>query len=219
MESGLGRETVILIHGLWMPGLDMSLLKRRLEPQGYRCHILRYASLRRTPRENARRLLEQCDRIDAPVLHFVGHSLGGLVIRHMFDLEPQRPGRVVTLGTPHRPSHTAQIMYRAALLPLLGLSIEQGLIGGAPAWSSSHPLGSIAGTLGLGLGRLIPGLAKPNDGTVAVAETECPGMVDHIKLPLTHTSLLFSRVAAEQTARFLREGHFDHASARQHDND
>lgn len=210
MNKISNREAVILVHGLWMPGFDMSLLQYRLRKHGYRCYRFNYASLRRRPRENAVRLSEFANRIDTPFLHFVGHSLGGLVIRHLFDYEQQRPGRVVTLGTPHRPSHTAQMMYRAALLPLLGLSIEQGLVGGAPVWSGSHPLGSIAGTLGIGMGRLIPGLPKPNDGTVAVAETECPHMTDHIRLPATHTSLLFSRAVADQTALFLKEGRFWH---------
>lgn len=209
MNAGTGaREPVILVHGLWMPGFDMALLRRRLQAQGYDSHVYRYASLRRTPRDNAVHLAAFADRFDTPLLHFVGHSLGGLVIRHLFDYQPQRPGRVVTMGTPHRPSHTAQLMYRAALLPLLGMSIDQGLIGGAPAWAGSHPLGSIAGTLGFGLGRLLPGLAKPNDGTVAASETECPGMTDHLRLPVTHTGLLFSRTVAEQTAIFLREGRF-----------
>ncbi len=201
-------EAVVLVHGLWLPGYELIILQKRLRERGYDCQLFRYASLRRPPRENAIRLAAVADRIDAPVLHFVGHSLGGLVIRHLFDYQPQRPGRIVTLGTPHKPSHTAQLAYRAALLPLLGMSIDQGLVGGVPSWTGSHPLGSIAGTTGIGFGRLIPGLAKPNDGTVAVSETECPGMTDHISLPGTHTSMLFSRAVAEQTAVFLAEGRF-----------
>lgn len=207
----MSAEAVVLVHGIWLPGYEMMVLQRRLRRRGYHCHLFPYASLRRPPRENAARLAEFVDRIDAPVLHFVGHSLGGLVIRHLFDYQPQqRPGRIVTLGTPHKPSHTAQLLYRAALLPLLGMSIDQGVIGGAPHWTGSHPLGSIAGSVGIGLGRLVPGLPKPNDGTVAVSETECPGMSDHITLPVTHTSMLFSAPVAEQTANFLAEGRFRH---------
>lgn len=202
--------TVILVHGIWLPGYEMALLQRRLRKRGYECHLFRYPSLRQSPRDNAAVLARFADRIDAPVLHFVGHSLGGLVIRHLFDYEPQRPGRVVTLGTPHKPSHTAQLLYRAALLPLLGMSIDQGIIGGSPHWVGSHPLGSIAGSVGIGMGRLVPGLPKPNDGTVAVAETECPGMTDHITLPVTHTGMLFSKEVVEQIATFLREGYFRH---------
>lgn len=204
-------ETVVLVHGLWMPGIDMLLLQKRLQQRGFQVQRFRYPSLRCAPRENAARLAKFTETINAPVLHFVGHSLGGLVIRHLFDSFPQhRPGRIVTLGTPHKPSRTVQLLYRAALLPLLGMSVEQGLIGGAPAWHGSHALGSIAGTLPIGIGRLIPGLPKPNDGTIAVAETECPGMTDHVTVTATHTTLLLSTAAAEQTAVFLRDGRFRH---------
>ncbi|MEX2515956.1 MAG: alpha/beta fold hydrolase [Gammaproteobacteria bacterium] len=207
----MSRETVVLVHGLWMPGIDMLLLQKRLQRRDFQVQRYSYPSLRRAPRENAAQLAKFTETLDAPVVHFVGHSLGGLVIRHLFDSFPQhRPGRIVTLGTPHKPSHTAQLLYRAALLPLLGMSIEQGLIGGAPSWNGSHALGSIAGNLPIGFGRLIPGLAKPNDGTVAVAETECPGMTDHVTVTATHTGLLFSAAAAEQTAVFLRDGRFRH---------
>lgn len=202
---------MVLVHGLWMPGIEMIPLQRRLNARGYRVVRFRYPSLRRAPRINAAQLATFAERLEAPVIHFVGHSLGGLVIRHLFDAYPrQRPGHIVTLGTPHKPSHTAQVLYRAALLPLLGLSIEQGTIGGAPAWSGSHALGVIAGTLPIGCGRLIPGLPKPNDGTVAVSETMFDGMADHITVAATHTSLLFSREAVEQTAFFLAEGRFRH---------
>ena len=203
-------EAVVLVHGLWLPGHELIYLQKRLQRGGYDCRIFHYASLRRRPRENAMRLAAFADAIEAPVLHFVGHSLGGLIIRHLFDYQPQRPGRIVTLGTPHRPSHTAQLLYRAALLPFLGMSIDQGLVGGAPAWTGSHPLGSIAGTRGIGMGRLVPGLPKPNDGTVAVAETECPHMLDHLRLPVTHTSMLFSREVADQATNFLARGSFQH---------
>lgn len=202
---------MVLVHGLWMPGFDMIPLQRRLNARGFRALRFRYPSLRRAPRVNAAELAAFVDRINAPVLHFVGHSLGGLVIRHLFDTYPrQRPGHIVTIGTPHKPSHTAQTLYRAALLPLLGLSIEEGVIGGAPAWTGSHALGVIAGTQPIGVGRLMPGLPKPNDGTVAVSETNCDHMADHITVATTHTGLLFSREVAEQTALFLAEGRFRH---------
>lgn len=205
----MNREAVILVHGIWTPGIDMLLLQHRLHRAGYLPRRFHYASLRRTPQENALLLADFADRQDETVVHFVGHSLGGLVLRHLFHLRPQsRPGRVVTLGTPHRPSQTAQMMYKAAFGPLLGRSIEQGLLGGVPPWPGTHALGVIAGSLGIGIGRLFPGLPKPNDGTVAVAETELGGVADHIVLPVTHTGMLFSAEVARQTAAFLAEGHF-----------
>jgi pimeloyl-ACP methyl ester carboxylesterase len=192
-----------------MPGFDMALLQHRLRGAGYRPVRFHYASLRRTLQENALSLADFTAALDEPIVHFVGHSLGGLVIRHLFHMRPQsRPGHVVTLGTPHKPSQTAQMLYKAAFGPLLGRSLEQGLLGGVPPWPGTHALGVIAGSLGIGIGRLFPGLPKPNDGTVAVAETELNGAADHIVLPVTHTGMLISSEVAKQTAAFLAEGHF-----------
>lgn len=204
-------ETVMLVHGLWMNGMDMLLLRRRLRRAGYRVRRFSYRSLTNTPRENARALHAHITSLDDPVMHFVCHSLGGLVIRHLFDEFPhQRPGRIVTLGTPHRPSHAAQQLYR--FTPgrvLLGNSICDGLLGSVPDWSGSHDLGSIAGDLQLGMGLFIPGIPKPNDGTVAVAETRLEGMRDHATIHASHFGLLLSREAENHIESFLETGSFN----------
>jgi len=204
------KETIVLVHGLWMNGMDMLLLRRRLRQAGYRVRRFSYRSLANTPRENARTLQAQIASLDDPVIHFVCHSLGGLVIRHLFDEFPhQRPGRIVTLGTPHRPSHAAQQLYR--FTPgriLLGNSISDGLLGSVPDWSGSHDLGSIAGDLQLGMGLIIPGIPKPNDGTVAVAETRLESMRDHAIIHASQSGLLLSREAERYVERFLEKGSF-----------
>jgi pimeloyl-ACP methyl ester carboxylesterase len=203
-------ETVVLVHGLWTNGLDMGLLKQRLQRQGYRVSRFRYHSLTRTPGENARVLEEFLKQVDAPVVHFVCHSLGGLVIRHLFYAYPgQKPGKVVTLGTPHKPSYTAYRILRLPFGPLiLGKSIEDGLMGNVPKWNGSHDLGSIAGTLRLGMGMLVPGAPLPNDGTVSVEETYLDNMKDHAVIKTSHFGLLLSRRTAVLIIDFLKNGRF-----------
>ena len=195
-----------------MNGLDMGLLQRRLTARGYHTLRFHYPSIRATPAENALQLARHVETTANPVIHFVCHSLGGLVLRHLFHLVPeQKPGRVVTLGTPHGYSKAARQLYRtAAGRMLLGKSVDSGLLGGVPAWQGKHELGVIAGTLHLGIGMLIPGIPKPNDGTVAVEETRMDGMKDHITLPVSHTGMLFSRTVYEQTTHFLEHGMFRH---------
>lgn len=203
-------ETVVLVHGLWMNGMDMLLLRRRLERAGYEVKRFAYPSLKQSPPDNASDLHAYLQTIPAEVVHFVCHSLGGLVIRHLFHEFPQqRPGRVVTLGTPHRPSHAAAQLYRNAPgRALLGKSIVDGLLGNVPAWAGSHDLGSIAGDLRLGMGLLIPGIPRPCDGTVAVSETELKGMRDHVIVHASHFGLLLSREAEHHVERFLEKGSF-----------
>lgn len=203
-------EYSILVHGIWMNGLDMGLLQRRLMARGYHTTRFHYNSVSATPAENARQLGRLVETIEQPVIHFICHSLGGLVLRHLFHLCPeQKPGRVVTLGTPHRCSSAAGQLSRIAVgRILLGKSMDSGLLGGAPAWQGRNDLGVIAGTLRLGIGMLIPGIPAPNDGSVAVEETCLERMKDHIVLPVSHTGMLFSHTVFEQTAYFLERGVF-----------
>lgn len=204
-------EAVILIHGVWMNGLDMLLLKKRLANIGYITYQFSYRSISSTPLENTTDLQSFIKNIKAPKINYVCHSLGGLIIRHFYNEYPdQPPGRIVTLGTPHVPSSAA--MNLSKILPgrwLLGKSLKHGLLGPVPPWRSTHDLGVIAGTLRMGFGMIIPGIPRPNDGTVAVAETRLEGMVDHLTLPVSHFGMLISRRVAQQTTAFLRNGKFD----------
>ncbi|MBI4005249.1 MAG: alpha/beta fold hydrolase [Gammaproteobacteria bacterium] len=203
-------ETVIFVHGIWTNGLEMSLLRRRLTNAGFRVIQFSYRSVRSTPIENAMDLQIFVEKINSPAVHYVCHSLGGLIIRHLFNEYPEQPpGRIVTMGTPHTPSSAARQLARFSPGRLiLGLSTLQGLLGNVPPWRNSHDLGVIAGRLRLGMGMLIPGIPKPNDGTVAIEETKLEGMTDHITLPVSHFGMLVSARVAGQTINFLKHGAF-----------
>ena len=119
-------------------------------------------------------------------------------------------GRMVTLGTPHQTSIVVQKLVQWGIhKPLLGRAYPIPLAGHLPPLPNGIELGSLAGNHGVGVGRFL-GIGHESDGTVCVAETYCEGMKDHIVLPLSHTSLLFSRQAAQQTAHFLLHGKFAH---------
>lgn len=205
-------RTAVLLHGLYMQGSDMALLRRRLAAAGVDTHQFRYHSWRDSPYRNALALHDYVAALAAPRVDFVCHSLGGLVVRHLLGLaRPLPPGRVVTLGTPHQPSAAARRLERLGWGGvLLGRAREQGLLGEVPPWPGARELGSIAGDLRLGLGCFIPGIPTPNDGTVAVAETRLAGMSDHVVVRASHFGLLLSRKAAAQTLAFLETGHFTH---------
>lgn len=207
------REAVVFVHGIWMTGAEMLLLRRRLNHCGFDCYSYRYQSLRRTPRENAIKLNQYLQSIRADVVHLVAHSLGGIVVLHLFEQYPrQKPGRVVMLGTPIRGSQVAQKMAASQWLQhLLGRSIERGLLGDAPRWQADRDLGVIAGTEGLGLGKLIMlgELQEPNDGTIRLVATCSSGIKEHLALPYSHHGMLFARPVASSVCRFLQSGAFD----------
>lgn len=204
------KQTVVLIHGLWMTGLDMTLLRFRLRKQGFSVVQFRYHTLQCSLQQNSARLQKFLATIPGNTVHLVGHSLGGLVIRRLFhDFPEQRPGRIVTLGTPHQGSHVARVLgCRRPARRLFGKSLR-ALKGELPVWRGQRELGSIAGNLPLGSGMFVPGLPRPNDGTVAVEETQLELMSDHLILPVSHMGMLVSAKVAAQVGYFLRQGCFD----------
>jgi pimeloyl-ACP methyl ester carboxylesterase len=195
-----------------MNGMEMSLLRRRLQADGYRVYSFFYRTVGRDLPGNAAELNSYLEsQVEGETVHLVAHSLGGLVVRCLLhDFPEQRPGRVVTLGTPHQGSYVARRASRSGLLrSMLGMSLP-ALLGEVPPWQGGRDMGSLAGSLSMGLGRLFRGIPRPNDGTVAVAETRLEGISDHLILHTSHFGLLFSSHATHQLDHFLRNGHFHH---------
>lgn len=206
------REIVVLVHGLWLGAWSMALVRRRIAQCGYDVRRFSYKTVRADFRENAEDLqafLAELPR-DATV-HLVGYSLGGLIIRALFHYFPdQRPGRIVNLGSPHLGSHAANQFARFGGRPMLGRSIGELMAGRPQTWNppGGRDIGVLAGDVPIGIGRLFPGLPKPNDGTVSVAETRWPLCTDHIILHVTHWGMLLSRDVVSQTCHFLRAARF-----------
>lgn len=207
---GREQEMVVLIHGIWLTGLEMFLLRRRLLSAGYSVSCFQYPSLRSPPGENAAALADFIHDQEADTIHLVAHSLGGIVLMHLFhQCSDLPPGRVVLLGSPVQGSTVAHRIARlSGLKRLLGHSVDQGLTGGVPKWVGGRDLGVIAGTLNMGVGWLVGGVKRPNDGTVSVAETQLPGATDSCTQRVSHFGLLFSRKTAKAVIRFLQHGQF-----------
>jgi pimeloyl-ACP methyl ester carboxylesterase len=202
-------ELVILLHGLWMRGFTLTMLRHRLQRAGYAVESFDYASVTSTPDVGVERLVRRVHEAKNGKIHFVGHSLGGLIALHALKRAPDLiGGNVVCLGAPLRGSAVARGVAR---LPggsfVIGKSLAM-LREGIERWEGAQPAGSIAGRLPIGLGFAVGTLASPHDGTVSVAETELPGLTDHCVVPATHSGLLFSERAADQTVAFLRDARF-----------
>lgn len=202
-------EPVLLIHGLWLRGLTLGPLGRRLREAGFRPQAVDYSSVLHGPERAAREVGELLDRHDGPV-HLVGHSLGGLVALRALSMSAERAvGRVVCLGSPLAGSAAARGLAGVPLAPrLLGRS-RRLLELGVGSVEGGVEVGSIAGTRAMGLGRFFGRMRGASDGTVAVEETRVPGLADHCTVHASHTGLILSRHAARLTAAFLRTGRFE----------
>lgn len=206
------REAVVLLHGLWVGSWAMGILMRRLQRDGYHCYRLSYATVSHDLQQNAARLNEFLGSVKEPMVNFVAHSLGGVLVRALFHYYPdQRPGRIVMLGTPSQPSEAARRMSRLPLLrKLAGRSLAQFRREGAQWGSVPRTVGVVAGSLPIGAGVLVGGLPRPNDGAVRVEETRATDLADHIVLPVSHSGLLCLKSVYRQVLLFLKSGRFDH---------
>jgi pimeloyl-ACP methyl ester carboxylesterase len=201
---------VVFVHGIWMTGLELWPLMRRVGRSGFRCARFRYRSLRRPLAVNAAALAGFVARRGEPRVDLVCHSLGGLVALRMLRDHPDVPvGRLVLVGSPVRGSGVAGRLHaRPWSRRILGAAAE-ALVPAVPtAWEPARPVGLIVGNRGLGIGRLVGGLDGPSDGTVAVAETRLPGAADVVELPLSHMGLVLSRRVVPYVVGFLRHGRF-----------
>jgi pimeloyl-ACP methyl ester carboxylesterase len=201
---------VVTVHGLWMTGAEATLFRHRLAACGYAVRQYHYHSLAASVATVLAGLRAEILSHGGTV-HLVGHSLGGIVVLRALEAYPELPvGRVVLLAAPVNGSAAA---HGLSTLPgcgwLLGPIAEDELLARAPRrWRHPAPVGVIAGTHSLGLGRLVSALAEPNDGTVAVDETRLEGATEQLALPVSHAGFMLSRAVVGATARFLARGSF-----------
>lgn len=215
MSDRTRTETVVLIHGLWMHGVVMQLLSRRLRNRhGFAVASFSYRSVMRGAEVNTGRLVEFLRRIDTPSVHLVGHSLGGvLAVKALERWSPAPPGRVVCLGSPLTGSRAARrlLNYPGGEL-LIGRTLQEAVVEHPlQTYAGSREVGVIAGDLGVGAGRMLGMRGGSSDGMVAVEETRLSGVKDHLTLHVAHTWMLVARDVADQTAFFLRQGMFRRA--------
>ena len=203
---------VVYVHGLWLSGHEAFMLRRRMERErGFDWRAFSYASTLLNMSEIADALNEFIASIDAPVVHLLGHSLGGIAILRCLERHPrQPPGRVVFMGTPCLASRAANAVARFRLgRALLGQAAgEELLFAHQRHWPHERELGIIAGDQSLSLGRLMVDFNEPNDGTIAVSETRLPGAQAQLVLPVSHSGMLISPRVAFEVGQFLEHGHF-----------
>jgi pimeloyl-ACP methyl ester carboxylesterase len=209
VDAGVAQGHVILLHGIWMRGITLMPLARRLRQGGYTVETIDYASVFRGIGPAVDKLRERMHAREQGAVHLVGHSLGSLVaLEATRGVRSLPKGRIVCIGPPLRGSAVARALtaFPGGRL-LLGQSAEP-LLAGVDAWKGARNVGVIAGRLPFGLGITLGPLVAPHDGTVSVEETRLAGISDHHTVAASHTGLLFSSEVADLTLAFLRDGCF-----------
>lgn len=210
-------ECVVLLHGLGRLSNSMGELETKLAPAGYSVANIRYPS-RSHPidvlaEDAIGRGLARCRGEGAEEIHFITHSLGGILLRYYLTKHSiAELGRVVMLGPPNQGSEIVE-----GLLPIPGF----GFIGGPAGVALGTGEGSIIAELGpveFDLG-IIAGstninpleflfIAGPSDSIVSIESTKVRGMNAHMVLPVTHTFMMRNNEVIEQAIHYLKTGAF-----------
>ena len=212
------RPAVLVLHGLGEGRHSMQPLVDHLrDAVDATVMAVGYASPRAGIDEHARSLAAVVGSLPKESLvSFVGHSLGGLVIRRWMAMADRdtvaRVGRVVMLGSPNRGSDLARMASRIWLVSLVAdgaareLAIDWDRIEGSLAVPPC-PFGIVAGGRGDGRGYsdLLEG---DDDAVVRVEETRLEGADDFLLLPVRHAAMMKSEPVQRATAEFLRSGRF-----------
>ena len=209
------REVVVVLHGLARSSAAMWLLHLRLHRAGYQVETVGYRSMSQTPEEIVADISRQidacCKQIDKKV-HFVGHSLGGLMIRaYLQENRPQKLGRVVLIGTPNQGTAMADHFRDKWWAGMAGpTALSLGTDDASFPRSLPDPDYSVGVIAGIGRqqmdDRILPG---EDDGLVAVESTKLNGMRDFIVVNTGHSMMRYDEAVAMQTISFLRNGAFD----------
>jgi len=215
-EDQATQDTVVLLHGLWRSRTAMWLMSHRLENAGFQVQNIGYDSTHETPEQilnSVAAQIDACCKALPHTVHFVGHSLGGLIIRaYLADNAVRQQGRVVLIGTPNRGTPLVDAFQDSWWLALAGPT-ARALGTGPDSFPKSlpppeYPVGVIAGLSENGLAQHL--LADSSDGMVPVESTKLVGMVDFILVESGHSSMRYSEEVARQTISFLRRGRFVH---------
>ncbi len=213
-------EAVVLLHGIGRTRRSMARAERTLASLGYETFNLDYPSRSLAIPQLADHL---CDQLRAQAverfsaLHFLTHSMGGIVTRAFLQRQkPSNLGHVVMLAPPNQGSEVADFLSGNFLYNWF-----YGPAGGDLKTSSAgflstlgrvdFPLGVIAGSQSIDpVSSLL--LPKPNDGKVSVENTKVDGMADHLVLPVNHTFIMRDVEVLREAAFFLRHGKFQRTS-------
>ena len=208
-------EVVILLHGLIRTSASMEVMEDALLEEAYRVYNIDYPS-RHFPIEqlakNVRKQVEALTESD-DTIHFVTHSMGGILVRTIQKETPlENIGRVVMLSPPNQGSELADSLGDLSLYDWINGPAGDQLGTDPDGYINSlgpvdFELGVIAGDRSINWinSIIIPG---KDDGKVSIERAKVEGMKDYTVIHATHPYIMKNNQAVAATIKFLKSGSF-----------
>ncbi len=208
-------ETVVLLHGYGRSNFATENLAEKINKAGYNVVPIEYESINQNIDELKQEIIRKIDACcsrKAEKIHFVGHSMGGLLIRYYLDKRRiDNLGKVVLMGTPNKGTPVVDLYKDKWWFGVLGESVMVLSSKKSPFLDSLqkpyYPLGVIAGSVkSVFMSDVIEG---KSDGLIPVYSTVLPGMTDFVLLNVNHGRMRSSDVVASQILSFLDNAKFE----------
>ncbi|WP_188009142.1 PGAP1-like alpha/beta domain-containing protein [Grimontia hollisae] len=196
---------VILLHGLYMHGVVMMRLEKRLRGAGHEVLNLSYNTLK----PNLVSIFSRMDDfVDGEETAIVAHSMGGVITRIYLENGSEMSTKintVITLGTPHKGSKVAAFFKQVGIGDFMFQASGKFLLPeNEPRWPKGTTLYSLAGDTRIGPAAVLV-KGEESDGTVLLEETKIEGMASHEVFPLTHIALIFSKQVSARILEILSQ--------------
>lgn len=207
------REQVVCLHGFMGAPWNMHFIEKRLKRDQWNAVTWQYSSRDCFIEEHAEKfvfyLIELASHNHNQPIHFVAHSMGGLVLlaalNHPLCPQEAKIGKVVLLAPPARGTHFGRWMGQFSLAKWIAKDFsgqelmtktQFDYLGKYP--SSLEGVLVIAGSLGFN-----PLLEKRNDGTLAVSETCLSTPHKHVVIKRGHKTIIFGKRIYHLISQFL----------------
>lgn len=212
---------MIILHGMGRTYQSMENLQEILTERGYHTVNIGYPSTKENienlAKDHVPQAIEQCEKFNPQNIHFVSHSLGGIIIRQAIKYNrPEKLGKVVMLSPPNKGSSVVDVLGDWKIYKWLNGPAGQQLSTAPDSLPNrlgpvDYPVGIITGNryawFDAWLSNIIPGI---DDGKVSVERTKLEGMSDFLVVSESHPFIMNSAYVQEETLHFLKYGKFQH---------
>jgi hypothetical protein len=211
------KECVIVLHGMGRTKNSMNRIEKSLVKDNYNVWNESYPSrsenIEKLAVEHIEKGLAFCNKAKAETIHFVTHSLGGIMVRYYLqEHKIDNLGKIVMLSPPNKGSEVADFLKDVYVYKLAMGPAGQQL--GTDSNSLPKSMRSIEANVGIITGNktldpwfspLIPGA---DDGKVSVESAKLEEMSDFMVVESTHAFIMRNALVIDQIKYFLKHGIF-----------